>query len=247
MVKFKKEVKVVSIGVEGVHDDIDENPRVRWARGVGERIRAAREKHHFSQYDLAYQLGGELNTRPRGGSAPSKALISHWELARSEPSAWDLSQLAHILDVSANYLLFGREVGGTRCPYPTTEEVLEIAEGTSDVNQIERTYPLAKPIKNAIRIDIFDHSMMPRFNPESTSILIDRDRRPTPGDLVLVALPSMDEVLFRKYKPPAESRHGQPPYTLIATNEDFEPRLITDAHKPVLVGTLFEVCDMVSR
>jgi transcriptional regulator with XRE-family HTH domain len=225
-----------------------DNPRVLWARGLGTRIKAAREKLQLSQALFANRMGGDESTRPRGsGGPPSKALISHWELARSEPSAWDLANVARILDVSADHLLYGHEVGGMRCPHPTPQEVLEICKGHLEAEQIKRTYPLAWRIECALRIEIFDHAMTPRFNPGTTNILIDRDKTPTPGDLVLVALLSTDEVLFRKYKPPAESRGRQPPYTLIATNEDFEPRPITDAHKPVLVGTLVEVSDRVSR
>jgi transcriptional regulator with XRE-family HTH domain len=205
----------------------------RWLARIGVRVRAARNKLGLSQLDLGQRVGR------------SKQSVSFWETGTWPPNLSDLVSLAEVLNVSTDFIIFG--IDGARCPYPTMQELIELADGNLEVDEIGRTYPLFRPIKNAVRIDIFDHAMMPRFDPTTTSILLDREKVPAPGDLCLIVLLSTREALFRKIRPTTEDQPNRPPYTLIATNKDFRPRLITAAQRPKFMGVLVEISDTVGQ
>ena len=112
---------------------------------------------------------------------------------------------------------------------------------------IERVYPIFRPLENALRFDIFDNALAPRFRPETSCVVIDCNRTPAPGDYVLVALQATGELLLRRFKPGAEAKPGEPPYTLMAEHPDFEPRLIGPKHKAKILGVMVEVSEAITR
>lgn len=66
-----------------------------FVEGLGERLRAARAAANFTQVYVAARLKCH------------SATLANWERGRAEPSATDLSRLATLYDVSADWLLTG--------------------------------------------------------------------------------------------------------------------------------------------
>lgn len=67
------------------------------AETTGSRIRQRREEIGFTQTDLASALGVK------------EANVYRWERGDSEPSSRLLRRIVKALDVSADWLLFGKE------------------------------------------------------------------------------------------------------------------------------------------
>jgi transcriptional regulator with XRE-family HTH domain len=232
----------------------EDNPRSRWAMQVGERIRAAREKRGLTQAELASWLAADPNTRRSRRRKPVKQLISHWENGRSEPTAWDLSRVAKILEVDPNHLLLGTDWEHPRftspvkmIPYPSRAQLAQIADGSLDPGSVERVCPIFRALESALRFDIFDNALAPRIRPETSSVVLDCNATPSPGDYVLVALRATRELLFRRFKPGAEAKPGEPPYTLMAEHPDFEPRLIGTKHNAKILGVMVELSEAITR
>ena len=75
------------------HDEHDD-PRLRWKRAVGTRLREEREKLNLSQTDLARRF------------SYTKQLCSHWETGRSEIASYDL-WLLRSMGFDVVYILLG--------------------------------------------------------------------------------------------------------------------------------------------
>lgn len=64
---------------------------------IGKRIAASRKDKGISQYALAKLLGVNQST------------VAYYERGRNTPKPWIIEDIARILNVSASYLLYGRE------------------------------------------------------------------------------------------------------------------------------------------
>jgi transcriptional regulator with XRE-family HTH domain len=85
-------------------------------KGLAERLRAARAAASLTQAQVAAALGYQPTT------------IANWDRGRAEPCATDLSRLATLYQVSADWLLTGQarlrhRFGQERCPHgvPVTD------------------------------------------------------------------------------------------------------------------------------
>lgn len=67
------------------------------AESMGERIRKIRKGKKLTQYDLADKVG------------TTHCSISNWEEGKRYMSIYYFARLCKALDVSADYLLFGKE------------------------------------------------------------------------------------------------------------------------------------------
>lgn len=187
----------------------------------------------------------------------SKQLVSHWETGRSEITVFDVVRVAKIVGADVTWLLTGigqgtsdvklRLQGGTAVPKLDPGEILDVASGRKqieDVGTIRHTE--VKASNRALCFDIFDRSMEPRFELGHT-IVVDPERLPEPGDCILVALITPQQLVFGRYKPAADSKPAQPPFTIEFDNRYYDSRLVTMQHQPVFLGTMIEHVIVGSR
>jgi len=211
----------------------------------GERLRKARTDAKISQQEIAR----ELNV--------SKQLVSHWETGRSEITVFDVVKVAQIVGVDVKWLLTGvgqgtnsaklHNQGETAVPKLNRNEILDVVSGRKQIEDIQNVrYTEATVSKRALCFDVFDRSMEPRFEIGHT-VVVDPELQPEPGDCILVALLASQQLIFGRYKPAAESKPGQPPFTIEFDNHFFDSRLITMQHQPVFLGTMIEHAIVGSR
>ena len=216
-----------------------------WKVEVGERLSAELKRLDISQADLARRL------------KTTRALTNHWVLGRSEISSWDAQRLGQ-LGVDIRFVLTGIAVGAApnfqltfptgTVPLCTPQQLLEIARGELEAKNVEEMIPVSVPVSNrALAFRMPDRSFEPRLPQERTTLIIEPEKVPQPGDLIGVVLLASNELLFRKTIPEPNSKPGQPPYELRAENADFHARPITRANKPVLLGTLAAIIVSGSR
>lgn len=84
---------------------------------LGKRIKQAREAKQLSQEKLASLCG-----------VSGSAVVSNWEIERSEPAYDTLAKLCTILDVSPNYFLGYDEPNGKKTHSPALEQLTEDIE-----------------------------------------------------------------------------------------------------------------------
>jgi transcriptional regulator with XRE-family HTH domain len=209
-------------------------------KDIAKRLLEARTKSKRSQQEIARLLD------------VSKQLVSHWENARSEITVPQIIRLAKILGVSVEWLMIG--VGGDLqsssvrvhtgmgrlVPMVSQDQLLEVARGSLNLEDIKTQHATSmKCSTRSLSFEIFDRSMEPTYQ-LGHLITVDPEQLPEPGDCVVFALLSENQVLFRRYRPQAESKPAMPPFTLQADNPYFEPRLITPAHQPIYLGRKVE-------
>src|SRR5258706_4608444 len=164
---------------------------------IGPRIREARLRQGMSQQQVADEF------------ASSKQLVSHWENARSQLPVSTAIRLAALLEVSVQWLLTGGDPAGATqppsVPLATAAELLEVGRGSLDPRRLaKRHYTDALCSKRALAFRVWDRAMVPRFEPGHL-VTIDAEVLPEPGDLVVFVMLNSTEVLFRRYRPQAES------------------------------------------
>jgi transcriptional regulator with XRE-family HTH domain len=85
------------------------------SKELGKRLRAARQRLHMSQDDLAKMIG-----------AGNQSTVAGWERGRTEPDGETLARLAVILKVSTDHLL-GLDSGVLSLPADVTDLARDIA------------------------------------------------------------------------------------------------------------------------
>jgi transcriptional regulator with XRE-family HTH domain len=215
---------------------------------IGRRLAEARRGAKMTLERLAARIG------------VSKQLVNHWERGKTHMNILQVRKVASVLGADIDYLLTGLVGASSRgqsiklmlpkariVPMATQRELLEIAQGNLSHDEIEdRRAVYSRCSDETVMFEVADRSMEPSF-PERTLITVDRQRRPEPGDCVAVALLATGEVLFRRFRPSSDGKSIDPPYTLRSENDDFEPRSVTKAMKPVFLGTKIEHSRATSR
>lgn len=91
-------------------------------KNFGERLKRLREEKKMTQQDLADMMG-----------KANKTVISSWELNKNQPSISEIEKLCDYFEVSADYLLRGKELSATsenQSDYVTIakDELLKMSE-----------------------------------------------------------------------------------------------------------------------
>jgi transcriptional regulator with XRE-family HTH domain len=203
--------------------------RAKWARELGSRLREERERLNIGQGELARRLGY------------SKQLASFWEQGKSELSNFDLARLTK-LGFDADYVLMGIRSGSApviplptgMVPYPDYRELLLIADGRMQASAVEREMPVFAKVAHGLAVDVVDQGLAPKLPPGSI-VIVDREKSPTSGDVVVAALLATSEVLTRRFKP-GRGKHFilYPDIALLPTRD------ITEAHQPAILGVMVE-------
>lgn len=87
----------------------------------------------------------------------------------------------------------------------------------------------------ALAIIIADNSMSPKFLLNDI-VLVDFDRKPKPGDFVLVHITNTAENVIRKYKESEKNSR----YELQALNSDWATMHVNSENKAAILGTVIE-------
>jgi transcriptional regulator with XRE-family HTH domain len=203
--------------------------RKEWKAAMGARLGQEFKRLGLTQSEVARQL--EI----------TRALSNHWTLGHSEISSWDLVRLAKI-GVNVSYVMLGdaAAVSGLKLrlpegvvPYPSHEEVIQIAAGKLDPVSIERVRPVYEPLANGLAIDCVDAAMQPLLPAGKATIIVDRDRGAEDDEIVAVVLSATRELLIRRLKGGRGKR-----FLLKPDNRLFEQREVTEKHAPVILGTM---------
>lgn len=197
---------------------------------LGRRIRDSRKKLGWSQAEL----GGRL-TPPRTSQA-----VSGWENGAYQPSADDLATIARLTDVNLTWLMTGiypvdnsvdSQVAsrGRMVPSMDWSRVDKFIGGQYIPEMAARSHFPCGP--RSFHTVFTDRSMEPEIC-AGDGLIVDRDLKPAPSDLVMVQIG--DVVLVRKYRP----RDGH--VELAPLNPDWPTTTVQILNDAVLIGVVVE-------
>ena len=212
-------------------------------KALGQRLRSARIDAHHGQPEVAKRLG------------VSKQLVSHWELGRSEITIFDLTKFAALTGASLEFLLTGldRPGGNVRLVMPrgrlvpklTADEIVQYAKAKLNPATVAARHATMSAVsERAIALAPPNRGIY--SDPDRVTIVVDLDRAIQPGDIGLWVLAG-GEVLLARYRPAAGAKPPGPPFTLRFDDEDFAPREVTKADRPVFLGSKIEHSTASSR
>lgn len=156
------------------------------------------------------ELGITIKELASRTNSLSAARISNWEQGTRKPGPEEAKLIADVLNVSASYLL-----GLTDNPQGELRSasrfvlVLNIKDisHTEDITKVSpgeyKSIVLDEFNKSSKNSNLFatfvdDSSMQPDLN-QGDLIILDKDRKPNPGDFVLAYLVEKKQIVLRKY------------------------------------------------
>jgi len=106
---------------------------------IGDRIRDLRGRRGFKQQELAEKIG------------TSRQVLSNWERSYTPVDTEGVAKLAKILEVSADYILYGREGGSTikqiALALEGDDELLAFFDDLSKREDLRLLFKQVKPLK----------------------------------------------------------------------------------------------------
>jgi len=106
---------------------------------IGDRIRDLRDRRGFKQQELADKIG------------TSRQVLSNWERSYTPVDTDGVAKLAKILEVSADYILYGREGGSPikqiALALEGDDELLTFFEDLSKREDLRLLFKQVKPLK----------------------------------------------------------------------------------------------------
>jgi len=106
---------------------------------IGDRIRDLRDRRGFKQQELAEKIG------------TSRQVLSNWERSYTPVDTDGVAKLAKILEVSADYILYGREGGSTikqiALALEGDDELLAFFDDLSKREDLRLLFKQVKPLK----------------------------------------------------------------------------------------------------
>jgi SOS-response transcriptional repressor LexA len=217
----------------------------------GKRIKLARQRAKLTQKQLANAINQQ------GGKSITRSSFSTWEAHPNiQISADHIFRLAKILNVSAEWLLFGQEPM-ERLP----ENIYELlpAFGNAwaipllDEGQLKHSIRNKAPTaylcvdkeltevasKTVFAMRVKCTSMSPMLEPGDT-VIIEPEAKPHPGEIVLAKLANPEAIVLLKYRPCQYDPRNYEAFELIPLNENW-PKISVNKENPAkLLGTLIE-------
>lgn len=138
---------------------------------IGKRIAASRKDKGLSQYALARLLGVNQST------------VAYYERGRNTPKPWVIEDMARILNVSASYLLYGRE--DVDPPVPIVGRVA--ADGAIHLTPDAPLGQVALPpgaSSRSLALRIEGHSLWPVYRDGDVVFFTDEDPHKAPEAVV---------------------------------------------------------------
>ncbi|MGE5510302.1 MAG: helix-turn-helix domain-containing protein [Bacteroidota bacterium] len=227
----------------GARTQFDRKMRPAELDRLAKRIRDARRDAKLTQAQLGARLG------------ITKQTISNWEVGRGEPSVKQLRDIASYTGRDFDWFLgitspgaSGPRVrmGGQFVPKFNLEQISELALGRLERNAVlDRHFTTARVSEEAFAFELFDEAMTGpdrRFAPGKT-VVVDRQVLPQPGYCVLVYSMREDKSYFRRYRPHAGSKPGEPPYDLLADNPNWPVITVERRDRFIFLGTLCQISE----
>jgi len=217
---------------------------------IGSRISASRK-----------ELGITIKELSKRTEELSAARISNYEQGTRSPGPMEAKALAKALQVSASYLLCltddpRGEVAHKTNMLPTYAPVLTMNEAHTGKQKTQATTNrlalLSNEIEkitledktgaiageNAFAVRVNDSSMHPTFC-EGDIVIIDPDRQPNPGQLIIAHVKSSKQNLLRKFRE-CEDDAGKICFELIPLNPDWRTLVLSNEIETTIVGTVIE-------
>jgi SOS-response transcriptional repressor LexA len=210
-------------------------------KGIGPRIRDARERAGMTQQALARLCG------------VSRAAIAQWEGGTTLPSLTHLQRAADSLGVWVSWLTGENSQAAApnaEAPAPRGRTVAVIDFVAAGAwGAVNDPYPPGRGMDflvterkvgaSTFALAVRGTSMEPEFR-DGDKIIVDPDVTPQPGDFVVAKLDREEEATFKKLRPRGTDASGQPVIDLVPLNDDW-PVLHVDADNPGrIVGTVVE-------
>lgn len=216
---------------------------------IGARICETRKKQGLTIQALSKKIG-----------TLSAGRISNWENGTRMPGPNEAILLSRALNVAASYLLCLSDSpdGAIRLAADLPRYIPVIS--LNDVNKTKKTLTtLRKNIFSSDAIQkisleyksssldgdyflatqITDNSMSPFISPNDL-VIIDCNRTPKPGDIVLAHLTSTKENIIRKYKRTEKTAVHHADFELIAINSDWGRLQVAKKNKATILGVVVE-------
>ena len=209
---------------------------------IGNRITKSRKALGITIKELSARIG-----------SLSAARISNWEQGTRSPGPLEAKLLANQLQVSASYLLCLTDNpdgelslnngGGTRfVPLVKMKEAHQdniVAEQRLLFNGRDKAVVVDHLNTSKANTDLFaviieDTSMNPKLN-IGDLVIVDRNRTPKPGDLVLAYFPLKNQTILRQYGEATDCL-----FQLLASNELWATVNIKNEDETVICGVISE-------
>lgn len=192
---------------------------------LGERIREVRQA---AQLTLA-AVGTACGVTPQA--------VKAWEDGRSEPGLTKIIALSKITHASLEYILTGDRAaahvrvsrGGRTVPRRQWPDADGHYLSDAPTVFLESHFECGPRSFAVIVKDAANEPLISRGD----SVIIDPDQQPTPGDLVMVLLPSR-QIVLRKFRP------RQDAVELVAHNSDWPTETVPALDHDNFIGTLTE-------
>lgn len=218
---------------------------------IGIRIYQSRKACELSIKELAEKTG-----------TLSAARISNWENGTRSPGPNEAILLAKALNVAASYLLcLSDDVRGElslqETVLPQAIPIIPLTETNQDKKSLKKLTKDASPFsdsqptisleyrskehvgKNIFATVIVDASMNPKFS-SGDILIVDPERKPQPGDFVLVHINRTNENIIRKYRESDQQSAKNISYELIALNSDWATIRVSSATEADILATVIE-------
>lgn len=224
--------------------NVDNFIMINIKEAIGQRILQARKAKGLTRKALA-DLTDDLK----------QSRINNWERGERTPGAREVKQLAKALDVSAAWLmcLTDHKQSDPRKSIPGLGLIIPLLSGMQAMDPIETikniepdqitfiplSIEMSKALgKHAFALKVQDDSMDPDLKLHDV-LIIDPDKLPQPGQLVVAKIEDNNDVIVRRYKQTSLSQQKQS-FELLTTNTHWAN--LKDSSQCKLVGT---VCGLV--
>lgn len=217
---------------------------------IGQRITTSRKQLKMTIKELAAQT-----------QSLSAGRISNWEQGTRSPGPLEAKRLAEILQVAPSYLLclsddprgevhLQSELLPRFVPLLTLSELKQknklqkLESVSSSMSQSLSNIALDGITKsmagaNTFATTIEDTSMLPDFKPGDL-IIADPDKKPSPGQYVIVHMKNTKENILRKYRELSSKTSTKTHFELVALNPDWGVIQIDSSKEAMMIATVIE-------
>lgn len=218
---------------------------------IGARIAQSRKALGFTIKELSEKVG-----------TLTAARICNWENGTRSPGPVEAKLLAEVLNVAPSYILcLSDDVHGdiqlNKVSMPRYIPVIPISEMNKTKKEWDDVLKSITPfseghIKISLELNskentgkyivatrIADNSMAPKFSANDV-VIVDCEKKPKPGDYILVEIADAKSIVIRKYKESDKHSSKICNYDLIALNTDWGTIHITDKREAIILGAIIE-------
>lgn len=217
---------------------------------IGERILQSRKK-----------LGLSIKALSEKAGTLTAARIGNWENGTRSPGPTEAMILAKALNVAASYLLCLSDdergeiaIQASLLPravpmilLSNARQYVQSSKQHDDISTLQevigkislenRSKEIAS--KKTFAITLTDNSMHPKFSVNDI-VIVDPEKKPQPGDFVLVHIVASGNNIIRKYRESDQHSAKNQSFELIALNPDWGIVRVSNANEAMILATVVE-------